>query len=279
MGYPPPPYHQPPRYGPPPYRQAPSYGAPPSWQPHHGPSTPARNENLPLIVLLVVGLPLLLAGGGASLAIVLTEDGGPDARGSATMVMPSREPLAGTPGPAQSTDPAQGLYDPAQAQPTDPAGRPPASQPASQGQGQNQGQGTAGLGGTIALQATDPGLKVTVTVNRVIDPATPAGDFLKPEAGKKLVAVELTLANTGQTDYDDTPLVSAWLIDHENHQYTPGLDRIREGQAFGGSVSISGGDSRKGVVVFEVPQTARPAKLQYAIKGGLGSQRAEWTLA
>ncbi|MEV5327947.1 DUF4352 domain-containing protein [Nonomuraea fastidiosa] len=256
MGYPPPPYWQPPRYGPP----------PPYWQPHHGPPTAPRNENLPLIVLLVVGLPLLLAGGGASLAIVLTEDGGPDTRGSATMVMPSREPLAGT----QEPGPAQSFHDPAQAQPTDPAAQP---------QQTVQGQGTAGLGGSIALQATDPGLKVTVTVGRVIDPATPANDFLKPAAGKKLIAVELTLANTGQTDYSDSPLTSVWLIDHESRQYTPSFKQISEGQDFGGTVSISGGDSRKGVVVFEVPQTARAAKLQYAIRGGLGSQRAEWTLA
>ncbi|MET8863085.1 DUF4352 domain-containing protein [Nonomuraea sp. NPDC004580] len=256
MGYPPPTYHRP------------AYGPPPA----------TRDDNLPLIVLFVVGLPMLLFGGGAALALVLTDTGGGPSPSSATMVMPSREPLADaqetTPaqtGPAQ-TDPAQ--TDPAQ---TDPARPDPAQTQA--GQPLQQQTGPAGLGGSITLQSIDPALQLSATVSRVIDPATPATEFVKPAAGSKLVAVEMTFTNTGQAQFTDSPLLSAWLIDHENRQYRPSVKQIGEGQDFGATVSISGGDSRMGVVVFEVPQAARAAKLQYAINAGLGSQKAEWTLA
>ncbi|MEV4472560.1 DUF4352 domain-containing protein [Nonomuraea sp. NPDC049504] len=250
MGYPPPTYHR------------------PAYEPAYGPPPATRNDNLPLIVLFVVGLPMLLFGGGAALALVLTDTGGGPSPSSATMVMPSREPLAD----AQETTPAQN--DPAQ---TDPAQTDPA--PTQADQILPQQTGPAGLGGSIALQSIDPALRLTATVSRVIDQATPATEFVKPAAGSKLVAVEMTFTNTGQTQFTDSPLLSAWLIDHENRQYRPSVKQISEGQDFGATVSISGGDSRMGVVVFEVPQAARAAKLQYAINAGLGSQKAEWTLA
>ncbi|MEV4804567.1 DUF4352 domain-containing protein [Nonomuraea sp. NPDC049421] len=255
MGYPPPTHHRP-AYGP-------AYGPPPA----------TRNDNLPLIVLFVVGLPMLLFGGGAALALVLTDTGGGPSPSSATMVMPSREPLAD----AQETTPAQ--TDPAQ---TDPAQTDAAQTDTAQTQADpvlQQQTGPAGLGGSIMLQSIDPALRLTATVSRVIDTATPATEFVKPAAGSKLVAVEMTFTNTGQIQFTDSPLLSAWLIDHENRQYRPSVKQISEGQDFGATVSISGGDSRMGVVVFEVPQAARAAKLQYAINAGLGSQKAEWTLA
>ncbi|GAA2856465.1 DUF4352 domain-containing protein [Nonomuraea rubra] len=361
MGYPPlpsgpygpqPPYQQPP-YGPRP--QQPSY--PPSYR-HQGrpepeaPVTPpSLRDNLALVVLLAVGVPLLLLGGGAAVVMVLTDTGRRAVltdSGGATMVMPSREPLAseppaagdtvgqptadtfGQPGTDQpgvgqpGTDQAgigqpgtgqTGIGQPAATQPaatqpaatqpaatqpaaTQPAATPPAasqpaaSQPAAnqpaQGQtGQRQtGQGqtgqqpaTARVGGTLTVQGMDPGLKVSVTVNRVVNPATPASDFLKPKTGNKLVAVEVTLANAGQAVYTDAPTNGAWLIDGQGQQYRSTLSNVTEGQGFGGTVTVNAGDSRKGVIVFEVPEPAVLATFQFGLNSGIASQKGEWTLS
>ncbi|MFB4272893.1 DUF4352 domain-containing protein [Nonomuraea sp. GTA35] len=76
----------------------------------------------------------------------------------------------------------------------------------------------AAVGGAITLQGLDPGLKMQVTVARLIDPAT--GDqFSKPKSGNRLVAVEVTLANVGEAVYDDSPTNGALLIDGEGQQF------------------------------------------------------------
>ncbi|WP_052422885.1 DUF4352 domain-containing protein [Nonomuraea candida] len=146
--------------------------------------------------------------------------------------------------------------------------------------GTGQGALTAAVGGSITLQGTDPGLKMSVTVNRLVNPATPASDLLKPKTGNKFAAVEITLANVGQAVYSEMPSIGAWLIDAEGQQYRSTIVHdVREGQSFGGTANINGGDSRKGVIVFEVPQAARPAKFQFALNSGIASQKGEWTLS
>ncbi|MGW3345419.1 DUF4352 domain-containing protein [Nonomuraea rubra] len=331
MGYPPlpsgpygpqPPYQQPP-YGPRP--QQPSY--PPSYryqgrpEPEAPVTPPSLRDNLALVVLLAVGVPLLLLGGGAAVVMVLTDTGRRAVltdSGGATMVMPSREPLASEPPAAgdtvgrptadtfgqPGTDQAgigqpgtgqAGIGQPAATQPaaTQPAATPPAasqpaaSQPAANQPAQGQpGQGptgqqpaTARVGGTLTVQGMDPGLKVSVTVNRVVNPATPASDFLKPKTGNKLVAVEVTLANAGQAVYTDAPTNGAWLIDGQGQQYRSTLSNVTEGQSFGGTVTVNAGDSRKGVIVFEVPEPAVLATFQFGLNSGIASQKGEWTLS
>ncbi|MGR6916956.1 DUF4352 domain-containing protein [[Actinomadura] parvosata] len=217
---------------------------------------------------------------------------------------PAGMPTADTLGQLQPTDPANPANQANPANPADRAGlgqpgsgqsgvgQPPATTPATnqqaQGQTNQQAQSqsqtgqqptTARVGGALTLQGTDPSLKVSVTVNRVVNPATPASDFLKPQAGKKLVAVEITLTNAGQAVYTDAPSTGAWLIDAEGQQHRFSLSNVTEGQSFGGTVTINAGDSRKGVIVFEVPQAAQLTKFQFGLNYGIASQKGEWTLS
>ncbi|MEO3889520.1 hypothetical protein [Nonomuraea sp. B5E05] len=48
-------------------------------------------------------------------------------------------------------------------------------------------------------------------------------------------------------------------------QYRSSFHDVREGQSFGGSSTIHVRDTRKGVIVYEVPEGAKPAKFQYAL--------------
>ncbi|MEV0231427.1 DUF4352 domain-containing protein [Nonomuraea sp. NPDC050786] len=173
---------------------------------------------------------------------------------SPNMVMPSKQPEANQPA---ATEPAQ---------------QQPQEQP-------RQEPSAATVGGAITLEGTDPGLKMTVTLTKVVNPATPAQDFMKPKTGNKFVALEITLANAGQAVYSDSPTNGAMLIDGEGQQYRTTLFDVREGQSFGGSATINMGDTRKGVLVFEVPEGAKPAKLQFALNSGFADQKGEWTLS
>jgi hypothetical protein len=254
MGYPPQPPQDPYGQQPPqqPYGNSgpqPQYGY--RYQPPTSPPPPPRRSNLPLILTLAVGLPLLLLGGCAAVVLVLA-DTGRDAvvteADSPNMVIPSKEPAASAP-PAEESQPAK-------------------NEPS-----------TATVGGSITLQGIDPGLKVTVTVNKLVNPATPEQDFMKPKAGNKFVAVELTLQNAGQAVYSDSPTNGAMLIDGDGQQYRSTIYDVKEGQSFGGSATINAGDSRKGVIVFEVPEGAKLAKLQFALNSGFAQQKGEWTLS
>lgn len=240
-----------------PYGQQQPYGSGPQpqygygYQPPTSPPPPPRRSNVGLIVLLAVGVPLMLLGGCAALVVVLGDTGRNAVvteADSPNAVMPSREP--------------------ASKQPTQEAKAEEAKQEPS----------TAAVGGAITLQGTDPGLKVTVTVNQLVNPAAPAQDFMKPKSGNKFVAVQVTLANVGQAVYSDSPMNGAMLIDGEGQQYRAAIYDVREGQSFGGSATINAGDSRKGMIVFEVPESAKLAKFQFGLNSGFADQKGEWTL-
>jgi hypothetical protein len=170
---------------------------------------------------------------------------------------------------------------------------PGATQPPAATQGQTQGQQLPGatqptqgqqiptgqiakVGETITVAGLTPEVQVAVTLNRIIDNATPGNQFLKPKNGNRFVAVELSLKNAGQEVYTDSPIVGAALIDAEGGQHHATLAEITEGLSLGGAVNIAVGDSRKGVIVFEVPAGAKPAKLQFGVM--FGQQKGEWQL-
>jgi hypothetical protein len=207
-----------------------------------------------VILLLAVGLPVLLLGGCAAVVIALSSST-PDRvvvqPDPPVAKQPLQEPVVTDAPPAQDVEETQ-----------------TAEQPSS-----------AKVGGTITLQGIKPTLKVAVTLNRFVSSATPAHDFMKPKAGNRFVAVQLTLANQGQDVYGDSPSNGALVIDEQGQQYRSTLYEVREGPSFGGSATINTGDSRKGMIVFEVPEGVKLAKFQFALDSGIARQKGEWALS
>ncbi len=138
------------------------------------------------------------------------------------------------------------------------------------------GPSTATVGGTITLKGIDSDLQVAVTLEKVVENATPKVDFLKPKDGSRFFAIQLTLKNTGQKAYSDSPSNGALLIDTEGQQYRSTFGDVQEGVSFAGSVTMGSGDSRKGVIVFEVPKTTKIEKLQFALDSGFADHKGEW---
>jgi len=135
----------------------------------------------------------------------------------------------------------------------------------------------AGVGSSIALRGND-GEAVRVTVVELVDPAPPRDRFSQPDTGFRLVAVQLQLENIGQTPYQDAPSNGANLIDAKGQQYSHTFRQVSPGQTLGGTHTISPGDSRLGYVVFDLPESAEAAKLQYALNSGYARHVGEWKL-
>ncbi|GGS70893.1 hypothetical protein GCM10010156_32160 [Planobispora rosea] len=218
----------------------------------HQPPPPPPRSNTGLIVAIVAGITLVLVAG------VIT---------TLTLLSSTSTPTADDRLRAFPDDPPSVF----EAQPDT------SDSPATQEPAETQAAQVAEVGETVTVNGFQSGVQVAVTVNRVVDNATPTNEFLKPKDGNRYVAVELTLNNTGTVVYTDSPLIGGVLIDAEGQQHQPTFAEVKEGTSFGGAVNIAQGDSRKGVIVFEVPSAAKLAKLQFG--PAIGQQKGEWALS
>lgn len=134
----------------------------------------------------------------------------------------------------------------------------------------------AGVGDAITLKGTDEALKIAVKLVKVIPTAKGKDQFNKPSAGKRFYAVELVLKNVGKIAYDDSPFNSAKVIDSKGQQHDPTLSEVSGGAALT-TTKIGTGDSRRGILAFEVPKAAKIVKLQFALDSGMAQQTGEWS--
>jgi hypothetical protein len=78
----------------------------------------------------------------------------------------------------------------------------------------------ARVGDSITLEGRDTSVRVQVV--EVIDPVEPT--LISPEAGNRLVGIELEIENVGEGVFEGYPSNGATLVDADNRQYagTPG---------------------------------------------------------
>lgn len=131
------------------------------------------------------------------------------------------------------------------------------------------------VGESRTLEGSDTSVEVTLV--RVLDPATP-GEWDTPDAGHRVVAVELRLANNGDEVYSDSPGNGAVLVDAAYHQYSEGLMDVSDCQGFGGSVTVAPGDARVGCLTFEVSEGVALSAFQFALDSGFAGDTGRWLL-
>ncbi|GAA1004826.1 hypothetical protein Aple_080000 [Acrocarpospora pleiomorpha] len=139
-------------------------------------------------------------------------------------------------------------------------------------------EGAQRLGRAIELHGIAPETVVQVTARRIIAPARPANQYIVPKAGSQYIAVELILKNVGEKLYNDAPTNSGKLIDVDGQQYNAAFAEVRDGVSLNGMVTVSVGDSRKGVLVYEVPKGTKLAKYQFVLDSGYGKDQGEWMI-
>jgi hypothetical protein len=144
-------------------------------------------------------------------------------------------------------------------------------------EGAEADQGLASVGDTITLHGYEDGEQIAVTVTRLYDPAG-AEQYFGPRRGRKYVAVDVVLKNTGAKAYNDSPANGATLLDTDDHGYTDNLSETTSCQAIGSSVKIAPGSKRAGCLTFEIPKNAKPKVFQFTLDSGFADETGEWQL-
>jgi hypothetical protein len=137
---------------------------------------------------------------------------------------------------------------------------------------------TASVGDTLDIRGAQAGESLAVTVVQVVDPARATDDFSTPDAGKRFVAVQFRLKNTGTAVYSDSPGNGARLVDTQGQQFDATVEDTAAGPAFPGSVTLAGGDTGLGFVTFEIPTASKAAKVQFAMNSGFANDTGQWVI-
>ncbi|MFF2045821.1 DUF4352 domain-containing protein [Kitasatospora sp. NPDC058170] len=136
----------------------------------------------------------------------------------------------------------------------------------------------AKLGDTIALKGMDKGITADITTVKVVDPAESSNEYLKPEAGKRYVAVQFQIKATGTQAYSEMPWSSAKVVDTQGQSYGPSLAETKAGPTFQTPTNIAAGETGKGFVTFEIPTDAKLDKVQFALDNGFAKQVGQWKI-
>jgi hypothetical protein len=143
-----------------------------------------------------------------------------------------------------------------------------------EGQGGNEDRPqTASVGDTLTLKGFE-GLTMDVTLTEIDRRLEVEQEF---DTGN-YVGVRLTLTNTGEVAYDDSPSNGATLVTKDDQQLSSTI-LFGDADCSGAEAArIAPGDTRKVCVVFEREEGQELRLFQFALDSGFAEQTGEWTL-
>ncbi|MEW1638640.1 DUF4352 domain-containing protein [Streptomyces sp. NPDC093801] len=161
----------------------------------------------------------------------------------------------------------------------DPKGAPPSpTVPAEAAPSKPAPGKAAAVGDTVTLKGNSNGEQLAVTIKKWADPAQPADDFMKPQDGKRWVAAQFELVNTGTAVYNDSPSNGTQVADAEGQQFQTTFAETTAGPAMTSAAKVSPGAKVLGWITYEVPKDSKIVKVQFAMNSGFASQTGEWTI-
>ncbi|WP_343242945.1 DUF4352 domain-containing protein [Streptomyces sp. SID12501] len=134
------------------------------------------------------------------------------------------------------------------------------------------------MGDTVNLTGLEDGQALAVTVVKVVDPARAENPYATPKAGKRFVAVQFRLKNTGTAVYSDSPGNGARLVDTAGQRFDETYGDTAAGPGFPGSVTAAPGDTALGFISFEVPSTSTIARVQFTMSSGFADNTGQWNV-
>jgi hypothetical protein len=133
---------------------------------------------------------------------------------------------------------------------------------------------SGGIGDTITLTGSNIGVRMRVRVLGVVDPVETSRP---PRAGKRFVAVKLRMRSTGITILDGELHEAVVSYDGGRARAVLGVAAVCSG-GFNRSFRVEVGDAASGCVLFELPSSARPRRLQLALEQVPAEAGGRWRL-
>lgn len=138
---------------------------------------------------------------------------------------------------------------------------------------------TARIGDTITLTGQDDGEQLDVTMKKWLDPAKSADEFATPESGKRWVAVQIQLTNTGTTAYSDSPSNCVQAADTDGQRFDTTFGDITAGPQMTSDLKLPVDGKALGWVVIEVPKGSKVATLQFTMSSGFADETGQWEIS
>ncbi|EXU69870.1 hypothetical protein Z951_02540 [Streptomyces sp. PRh5] len=137
----------------------------------------------------------------------------------------------------------------------------------------------ARVGDTLTLSGQNDGEQLDVTVKKWLDPAKGADEFTTPGSGKRWVAVQLQLTNTGTTAYSDSPSNCVQVADADGQRFDATFGDITAGPQMTSDLKLPRGDKALGWIVIEVPKASKVATLQFTMNSGFADETGQWKIS
>jgi len=136
----------------------------------------------------------------------------------------------------------------------------------------------AKVGDTLTLKGMEDGEQLDVTLKKWLDPAKGADEFNVPQDGKKWVAGQFELVNTGSKVYSDAPSNGAKVADSQGQRFDSWFGEVAAGPAMSSDVSLPKGEKALGWIVFEVPKDSKIVSVQFGMNSGFSDQTGQWSV-
>lgn len=133
----------------------------------------------------------------------------------------------------------------------------------------------AHVGATLSLRGQN-NEALSVTVSSIVDPATGAGG-LGPQDGSRLVAVNMTITNTGSAALTGDADNDASIIGSDGQTYTASFFPVTGCTNFdSGQYQLGPNEATTGCTSYQIPPGVTPAKIRYSPDSGFSSEFGEW---
>jgi predicted small lipoprotein YifL len=137
---------------------------------------------------------------------------------------------------------------------------------------------TAVVGDSLTQKGNSDGEQLSVTLKKWVDPAKSADEFMKPAQGKRWVAVQFELLNTGSAIYDDSPSNGVQVADVDGQRFSATFGEVTAGPSMASGVKLPKGEKALGWIVVEVPKASKIASVQFTMNSGFSNQTGQWSV-
>jgi hypothetical protein len=137
------------------------------------------------------------------------------------------------------------------------------------------------LGQSLTVQGEAPGVQLTVTFTKVVDPACAVGGSSLLDYGMKYVALYLDVVNSGSESYSGSMTNCTSGITSSGQEIGSWVyPTLSEGSVrLLRPVTLQPGDSASGYVVIEIPVNTHLTQINFTPDSGFANDTAGWRIS